>query len=206
MGNKTYGYVRVSTKEQNPERQKQKLQDYGVDERDIIVDICTGTNFRRSGYNALSKVLLQEGDTLVIPSIDRLGRNKNATKREYNKLLDKGINLVFLEEPRLNSDVYNEEELDIKIYMADQEGKKIKERSQQGIDAMPVDENGKKYSSKTGNYIGRPKLDYPDNFVEVYTSWKNREILAKDAIEMTGVSKGTFYKLVHQYEEENGIV
>ena len=60
------------------------------------------------------KVLLEEGDELVILSIDRLGRNKNATKREYNKLINKGVKLTFLEDPKLNSDVYNEEELDVK--------------------------------------------------------------------------------------------
>ena len=81
MTKKIYGYVRVSTKEQNPKRQIQNLKEYGIDERDIIIDTCTGTNFRRSGYSALEKVLLEEGDELVILSIDRLGRNKNATKR-----------------------------------------------------------------------------------------------------------------------------
>lgn len=206
MTKKRYGYIRVSTKEQNPERQIQKLKKYGIEERDIIIDTCTGTNFRRSGYSALDKVLLKEEDELVITSIDRLGRNKNATKREYNKLINKGVKLTFLEDPKLNSDAYNEKELDIKTYMAEQEGKNIRERSKQGIDAMPVDESGKKYSSKTGNYIGRPAAEYPSNFIEVYNKWKAKEISAKSAIEMCSVSKGTFYKLVHKYEEEKGIV
>ena len=204
MENKVFGYGRVSSKGQNQDRQRQALEEYGIDERDIYIDECTGVNFRRKYYHAL-ETILQEGDTVVITSIDRLGRNKKATEREYNKLVDKGVKLIFLEEPKLNSDVCKEENLSISTYMAEQEAKKIRQRVQQGIDAMPVDENGRKYSSKTGNYIGRPNLDYPENFVEVYTAWKNGEILAKDAIEMTGVSKGTFYKLVHQYEEENGI-
>ena len=143
---------------------------------------------------------------LVILSIDRLGRNKNATKREYNKLINKGVKLTFLEDPKLNSDVYNEEELDVKTYMAEQECKMIKKRSKQGIDAMPADKNGRKYSSKTGNYIGRPSAKYPNNFTEVYNKWKEEEISANDAIKMCGISKGTFYKLVHKYEEENKIV
>lgn len=206
MTKKIYGYVRVSTKEQNPKRQIQNLKEYGIDERDIIIDTCTGTNFRRSGYSALEKVLLEEGDELVILSIDRLGRNKNATKREYNKLINKGVKLTFLEDPKLNSDVYNEEELDVKTYIAEQECKMIKKRSKQGIDAMPADKNGRKYSSKTGNYIGRPSAKYPNNFTEVYNKWKEEEISANDAIKMCGISKGTFYKLVHKYEEENKIV
>ena len=78
MENIIYGYARVSTKDQNPDRQIKSLIDYGIDERNIITDICTGVNFRRNGYKALSKVLLKEGDTLVIPSIDRLGRNKKS--------------------------------------------------------------------------------------------------------------------------------
>ena len=205
MTKKIYGYVRVSTKEQNPKRQIQNLKEYGIDERDIIIDTCTGTNFRRSGYSALEKVLLEEGDELVILSIDRLGRNKNATKREYNKLINKGVKLTFLEDPKLNSDVYNEEELDVKTYMAEQECKMIKKRSKQGIDAMPADKNGRKYSSKTGNYIGRPSAKYPNNFTEVYNKWKSKDISSKEVIEESGLKKATFYNLCKRYEQENNL-
>ena len=104
MKNRTFGFARVSTKGQNLDRQIKSLIDNGIDERNIITDTCTGVNFRRTGYNALSKVLLKKGDTLVIPSIDRLGRNKKSTEKAYNNLVEKGVILKFLEIPEFNSD------------------------------------------------------------------------------------------------------
>lgn len=201
----TYGYARVSAKDQNPERQIVKLMNYGVSKNNIVIDKCTGVNFRRAGYNALFNALLQEGDTLVIPSVDRLGRNKKSTIREINKLNTRGINLIFIEDPSLNSDNINQDELEIKTYMAEQEYKKITQRSKEGMKAMPVDENGKKYSSKTGNYIGRPALEMPSNFGEICTLYINKEIHVDEAIEKSGVSKRTFYKFLNQYKQEHNI-
>lgn len=201
---KRYGYIRLPEEEAIfLDMEKQLLKNHGVDDRDIIVDICTGINFRRSGYNALSNVLLQRGDILYIPSLYEFGNNKKTVKRELDKLMDKGIIFIFLRDPLLNS--YNYNNIDIMVYMRQNENKKIKERQRQGIDSMPVDNYGKKYSVKTGNSMGRPPAEYPENFIEVYTLWKNKDILAKDAIEMTGVCRATFYKLIHQYEEENDI-
>lgn len=205
MENIIYGYARVSTKDQNPDRQIKSLMDYGIDERNIITDTCTGVNFRRNGYKALSKVLLKEGDTLVIPSIDRLGRNKKATEKAYNNLVDKGVKIIFLEDSELNSDVCKDKDLSVSAYMAEQEYKKIKERQRQGIDAMPTDENGKKYSVKTGKSIGRPIAEYPSNFEEVYTKWKSKEISSKEAIKESGLTKATFYNLCKKYEKENDL-
>ena len=91
MENIMYGYARVSSETQSPNRQVQALMEYGVNERNIIIDVCTGVNFRRKGYNALYNVLLKEGDTLVIKSIDRLGRNKRSTERAYNNIIDDTI-------------------------------------------------------------------------------------------------------------------
>ena len=82
--------LKVDVYKRQLDRQIKYLRDYGIEERNIITDTCTGVNFRRTGYNALSKVLLKKGDTLVIPSIDRLGRNKKSTEKAYNNLVDKG--------------------------------------------------------------------------------------------------------------------
>lgn len=205
MENIIYGYARVSTKDQNPDRQIKSLIDYGIDERNIITDTCTGVNFRRIGYNALSKVLLKEGDTLVIPSIDRLGRNKKATEKAYNNLVDKGVKIIFLEDSELNSDVCKDKDLSVSAYMAEQEYKKIKERQRQGIDAMPIDKKGKKYSNKTGRPIGRPMVKYPSNFEEIYNKWKEKDISSKEAIEELSLKKATFYNLCKRYEQENNL-
>ncbi|MDU1255467.1 MAG: recombinase family protein [Peptostreptococcaceae bacterium] len=205
MKNITYGYARVSTKGQNLDRQIKNLRDYGIEERNIITDTCTGVNFRRTGYNALSKVLLKKGDTLVIPSIDRLGRNKKSTEKAYNNLVDKGVKIVFLEDSELNSDVCKDKDLAVSTYMAEKEYKKIKKRQRQGIDAMPIDGNGKKYSIKTGKHIGRPLAEYPSNFEEVYNKWKSKDISSKEVIEESGLKKATFYNLCKRYEQENNL-
>ena len=205
MKNRTFGYARVSTKGQNLDRQIKSLIDHGIDERNIITDTCTGVNFRRTGYNALSKVLLKKGDTLVIPSIDRLGRNKKSTEKAYNNLVEKGVKIKFLENPELNSDVGNKKHLNVSTYMAEQEYKKIKKRQREGIDAMPMSENGKKYSIKTGIPIGRPIAEYPSNFEKVYNKWKSKDISSKEAIEESGLKKATFYNLCKRYEHENNL-
>lgn len=205
MKNRIFGYARVSTKGQNLDRQIKSLIDHGIDERNIITDTCTGVNFRRTGYNALSKVLLKKGDTLVIPSIDRLGRNKKSTEKAYNNLVEKGVKIKFLENPELNSDVGNKKHLNVSTYMAEQEYKKIKKRQREGIDAMPMSKNGKKYSIKTGRPIGRPIAEYPSNFEEVYNKWKSKDISSKEAIEESGLKKATFYNLCKRYEHENNL-
>ena len=203
--NKTYGYARISSSSQNIQRQINTLMENGIEYRDIITDCATGANFNRNGYRALKKVLLKEGDTLVVPSIDRLGRNKRATQREYNSLVKMGVNIKVIDNENLNSDVCNKRELAIEADLAERELKKIKERQRKGIDAMKIDENGKRCSKKTGRPIGRPIVDFPDNFVEVYMQYKSHQITAKSAMEILGLKKNSFYKLVHQYEEGESI-
>lgn len=204
--NKIYGYARISTKRQNIQRQVDQLMENGVDERDIIKDCSKGSNFNRNGYKALKNALLEEGDTLLITSVDRLGRNKKATQKEYNDLVKNGINIGFIENPELNSDVCNKKDLALESYMAQKELEKIKQRQRQGIDSMPVNSEGKKYSERTGKLMGRPPIEYPENFIEVYELYKSGQILAKDAQERLSLKKNSFYKLVHKYEEENGVV
>lgn len=204
MENIMYGYVRVSSDTQSPNRQVQELMKYGVNERNIIIDVCTGVNFRRNGYNALYNVLLKEGDTLVITSIDRLGRNKRSTERAYNNLVDKGVNIIFLDNPELNSDVCTKKKLSFGTQIAEMEYQNIKTRQREGIDNMPIDEqSGKRYSERTGNFVGRPPIVLPDNFVEIYTKWKSKEMSAKEIAESLNISISTFYNYVNKYESEN---
>lgn len=86
--NKIYGYARVSSKEQNLDRQEQALKDYGIDSRDIIEDKQSGKDFNRQGYQTLKNSLLRKGDTLVIKELDRLGRNMDMIKSEWQVLLN----------------------------------------------------------------------------------------------------------------------
>lgn len=202
MSKKHYGYARVSSKEQNLDRQITTLKEYGIDERDIIIDKQSGKDFNRDGYQILKKSLLRTGDTLVIKELDRLGRDMEQIKHEWKDLEENGINLVVIDNPILNTE--NKTDLEKKLisnivfellsYMAEKERAKIRQRQAEGIQALK-NRNG-------GKGIGRPKADYPNNFKEIYTKWKAKEITAVKAMEQLGLKKNTFYKLVKEYKGE----
>jgi len=196
MKNKIFGYVRVSSKEQNEDRQLIAFKDFGIDERDIYIDKQSGKDFNREQYNIL-KHILRENDVLVIKSIDRLGRNYNMIIDEW-KDITKNIkaDIVVLDMPLL--DTRNNKDLlgtfisdlilQILSYVAEQERTFIKQRQKEGIAA-----------AKNNNVkFGRPKIEKPQNFDIVVNKWKNKEIKTKEAIEMLGLKPNTFYNLVKQ--------
>lgn len=196
MKNKIFGYVRVSSKEQNEDRQLIAFKDFGIDERDIYIDKQSGKDFNREQYNIL-KHILRENDVLVIKSIDRLGRNYNMIIDEW-KDITKNIkaDIVVLDMPLL--DTRNNKDLlgtfisdlilQILSYVAEQERTFIKQRQKEGIAA-----------AKNNNVkFGRPKIEKPQNFNIVVNKWKNKEIKTKEAIEMLGLKPNTFYNLVKQ--------
>ncbi|MDF2881990.1 MAG: site-specific recombinase, invertase Pin [Clostridiaceae bacterium] len=197
MSNKIFGYIRVSSKEQNTDRQKQALLEYGVDERDIIEDKVSGKDFNRTGYLTLKNSLLRDGDTLVIKELDRLGRNMDMIKNEWQEIQSNGIDIVVLDTPILNTK--NKSDLEKKLianivfelltYIAEQERIKIKIRQAEGIAIA----KGK------GLYKGRKKI-VNENFKNVYDDWKNRKLTAVRAIEMLDMKKSTFYRRVKEYE------
>ena len=195
---KVYGYARVSSKEQNLDRQITALEGYGVDK--IITDKVSGKDFNREGYKALKDDLLRNGDTLVIKELDRLGRDMEQIKEEWRALEGKGINIVVIDNPLLNTEGKSDLEktlisnivFELLSYMAEKERAKIKQRQREGIEALK-NKNG-------GKGIGRPKAEYPKNFKEVYNSWKAKEITAVKAMELLELKKNTFYNLAKQYE------
>lgn len=209
--NRTYGYARVSTKDQNLDRQLKALHDAGVEERDILIDKQSGKDFNRQSYKMLTEKLLREGDTLVILSIDRLGRNYTEIREQW-ELITKTMsaNIKVLDMPLL--DTTNTENLDSRFiadlvlqilsYVAEKERENTRKRQRQGIDVMPV-VNGKKVSNKTGRATGRPSATYPDNWTEIYTQWKADQITAVKAMEILNLTKSTFYNLVKRYEKQN---
>ncbi|NFG31406.1 recombinase family protein [Clostridium botulinum] len=214
---RTYGYIRVSSKKQNEERQRVALREYCEEnkinmdfERDVITDEQSGKNFKREGYILLKEHLLRAGDTLIIKELDRLGRNMDMIKDEWMALERMGVNLIIIDNPMLSTN--NKGDLDRKVisnivfelmsYMAQKEREKILKRQAEGLAAMPVDRNGKKISIKTNRAIGRPSLEYPLNWNETYDNWKAGEITAVKAMELTGLKKTSFYKLVKQYENK----
>ncbi|NFO31447.1 recombinase family protein [Clostridium botulinum] len=214
---RTYGYIRVSSRKQNEERQRVALREYCEEnkinmdfERDVITDEQSGKNFNRDGYILLKEHLLRAGDTLIIKELDRLGRNMDMIKDEWMALEKMGVNLIIIDNPMLSTN--NKGDLDRKVisnivfelmsYMAQKEREKILKRQAEGLAAMPVDNNGKKISMKTNRAIGRPSLEYPSNWKETYDNWKSGEITAVKAMELTGLKKTSFYKLVKQYESK----
>lgn len=198
---KLYGYARVSSKDQNLDRQIKALEDYGVNERDIITDKQSGKDFNREGYKTLKEQLLRSGDILVIKELDRLGRNMTQIKEEWNDLQKKEINIVVIDNPILNTEGKSDLEktlisnivFELLSYMAEKERTKIKQRQAEGI------ANAK----AKGKHLGRPRVEYPDNFKEVYVKWKNKEIAGVKAMELMQLKKNTFYNLIKKYEKRS---
>ena len=200
---KIFGYARVSSKDQNLDRQIEELIKYGVEERDIIVDKQSGKDFNRNGYKTLKYNLLRNGDTLVIKELDRLGRNMEQIKVEWKELEDVGVNLVVIDNPILNTAGKTDLEkklisnivFELLSYMSEKERLKIKQRQAEGI----------KIAKEKGKKFGRPKVGYPDKWEEVYNRWLNKEITAVVAMYELNLKKNTFYKLVKQFQNDTNI-
>lgn len=196
MKNKIFGYARVSSKEQNEERQIIAFKKYGIDERDIYIDKQSGKDFDREQYNIL-KHILRENDILVIKSIDRLGRNYNMIIDEW-KYITKTIkaDIVVIDMPLLdttkNKDLLgtfiSDLILQILSYVAEQERTFIKQRQKEGIST----------AINKGIKFGRPIIEKPQNFDIVVSKWKNKEIKTKEAIEQLGLKPSTFYNMINK--------
>ncbi len=196
MKNKVFGYCRVSSKEQNEERQILSLKNYGIEDRDIFIDKQSGKDFDRKQYSILKNVL-RENDLLVIKSIDRLGRNYNAIMEEW-KDITKNIkaDILVLDMPlldtRKNKDLLgtfiSDLVLQILSYVAEQERSFIKQRQKEGI------ANAKNKGVK----FGRPKIEKPSNYDYVIELWKNKKIMSKEAMEMLNLKPNIFYNFLKE--------
>jgi len=197
MANKIYGYARVSTKEQNADRQVIALKEQGIEERDIIIDKESGKDLDRAGYISLKNTLLRNGDTLIIKSLDRLSRNKADIKQELEYFNKNGIRLKVLDLPTTMIDYADGQEwvlemvnnilIEVLGTIAEQERQAIRQRQAEGITA----------AKDRGAYRGRKEIEKPQNWNEVIAEWQSGNITATKAIELTGVKRTTFYKLVN---------
>ena len=198
---KIYGYARVSTKDQNLDRQLKALRDYGIDDRDIIREKASGKSLDREAYQTLRNQLLREGDTLVIVSLDRLSRNKLHIKKELEYYRSRNIRVMILDMPTTLCQVNEGQEwiieminailIEVLASMAEQERIRTLNRQADGILAAKA----------LGKHLGRPKMKVPDGWTETYTLWKGNEITAVEAMKRTGLKKSTFYKLVKLTEQ-----
>ena len=196
MENRTYYYARVSSKDQNLDRQISAFKALGATERDIITDKESGKNLDRAGYQALKNAILRSGDTLVVKSLDRLSRNKTDIHNELRYFKENGIRVKVIDLPTTMIDLPQGQEwvfemvnnilIEVLGTIAEQERATIKSRQAEGIKAAK--EKGKK--------LGRPALEFPANWNDVYSSWKAGEITAKTAMEQTNTKRTSFYKLV----------
>lgn len=198
MDNRTFYYARVSSKDQNLDRQIAAFKSLGADDRDIITDKESGKDFDRAGYQALKSGMLRQGDTLVVKSLDRLSRNKRDIKKELEWFKENDIRVKIIDLPTTMIDLPKEQDwvadmvnnilIEVLGTIAEQERATIKQRQAEGIKA----------AKSKGVKLGRPALRYPDNWNEVFTAWKNGEITAKEAMERTGIKRTSFYKLAKE--------
>ena len=185
-----YGYARVSTKEQNEQRQIIALEEFGLNLRQIFIDKQSGKNFERANYQRLTR-RLKEGDTLVVKSIDRLGRNYNEILEQWRIITkEKRAAIVVLDMPLLDTrrdrDLLGTFIADLVLqvlsFVAQNERENIRRRQAEGIAAARL----------RGIRLGREPRPLPPNFSEMYELWKTGKISAVKAAEQCGMARSTF--------------
>ena len=198
MGN-VYGYVRVSTKDQNEDRQLIALQEMSIPEKNIFVDKQSGKDFKRPMYKRMLRKIKKD-DLLYVKSIDRLGRNYAEILEQWRILTkEKGIDIVVLDMPLLDtrrgkdlmgtflSDIV----LQVLSFVAENERTNIRQRQAEGIAA----------AKKRGVRFGRPLSPLPENFHEIYQQWKNGKITGLAAAKACGMPMSTFRYRAEVYEK-----
>lgn len=195
MENRTYYYARVSSRDQNLDRQLAAFAALGASEREIITDKESGKDLERPGYTALKTALLRPGDTLVVKSLDRLSRRKADIKGELEYFRANRIRLKVLDLPTTLLDcppgqewvfeMVNNILIEVLGAIAEQERLTIRQRQREGIDAAKA----------RGKRLGRPRADAPSNLPGVLERWRAGQITARQAMAETGLKRSTFYKL-----------
>ena len=203
MENRVYGYARVSSREQNTDRQIEALIRFGVPEQNIIVDKASGKNTEREGYQYLKRQILRSGDTLVIKELDRLSRNKTDIKRELESFKELGVRVKILDLPTTLTDFPPEQLwvqemvtailIEVLGSIAENERMKIRTRQREGIEA----------AKRKNVRFGRPPKMLPENWREVMAAVKRGEMRPVDAMRELGMSKSSFYRLYNSMQFRN---
>ncbi len=197
-----YGYVRVSTKDQNPQRQLLAMQEQKIKKGNIYLDRMSGKDFSRPQYLRLLK-RLKKGDVLIVKSIDRLGRNYEEILEQWRRLTKEiGVEIQVLDMPLLNTGSPHEDltgvfiadlVLQILAYVAETERAFIKQRQAEGIAA----------AQRKGIRFGCTRKDMPDDFEKYYRLWSAGQISLRKAAEELQITYSTFYRrCVEQKERE----
>lgn len=196
----TYGYVRVSSREQNEDRQLDALREMEIAKRNIFIDKQSGKDFERPQYKRLVRKVKRE-DLIYIKSIDRLGRNYSEIQEQWRFLTkEKGADIVVMDMPLLDtrrgkdlmgtflSDIV----LQVLSFAAENERTNIRQRQAEGIAAAKA----------RGVRFGRPQIIMPEYFGKTVRSWERKEITMEEAVRRCGVSESTFYRRLREYRSE----
>lgn len=199
----TYGYIRVSSKDQNEDRQRIALREAGVAEKHLYLDKQSGKDFERPQYKNLIH-RLKKDDLLYIKSIDRLGRNYEEILEQWRLITkEKGADIAVLDMPVLDtwrgkdlmgtflSDIV----LQILSFVAESERDNIRQRQAEGIAAAKA----------RGVRFGRPPFPLPDNFQQVYRAWRSKELTLRQAAQLCEMPKDTFYAKAVRFEKQEAI-
>lgn len=204
------GYIRVSSKDQNENRQLEKMKKLGIEERFIFIDKQSGANFDRPNYIAM-KNIIRLGDLVYIDALDRLGRNYDGIIKEWKEITrNLGADIVILENETLFDSrkfrdmgdlgkLMEDQFLSLLSYVAEQERKKIRLRQAEGI----------ALAKARGKHLGRPRIALDtlsksqiDILKNNYLIWKNKEITGVKFMKMLDLKKNTFYKIIKEYQKE----
>ena len=199
----TYGYVRVSSREQNEDRQLDALREMEIAKRNIFIDKQSRKDFERPQYKRLVRKVKRE-DLIYIKSIDRLGRNYSEIQEQWRFLTkEKGADIVVLDMPLLDtrrgkdlmgtflSDIV----LQVLSFAAENERTNIRQRQAEGIAAAKA----------RGVRFGRPQINMPEYFGKTVRSWERKEITVEEAVRRCGVSESTFYRRLREYRAERRV-
>lgn len=202
--NKEFYYLRVSSKDQNVQRQLDfiKKKNIVIDERNIFVDKQSGKSFNREQYQLL-KQLLRAGDTLYVKSIDRFGRNYNQILSEWRDIVSLGVDIVVLDMPLLDTrqnkdllgNLISDLVLQLLSYVANSELENIKTRQAEGI----------KSAQAKGVKFGRPpkNISFDSTFEDLYNDWKNKKITTKYFREYLNLKPNSFYRRISEFEKNH---
>jgi DNA invertase Pin-like site-specific DNA recombinase len=202
----TYACWRVSSNEQNEARQLKAFRECGEEIDEIFGDKMSGKSMNRPDYQRMLGLLVP-GDLVIFSSLDRMSRNYEDIAHEWEYITKvKGADILILDmadllDTRKSKDLLGTLISDLVVrllgYVAQTERENIRKRQKEGIAAMPVDENGKKISKKTGRGFGRQEKR-PENFAEVLRKQKSGEISLAMALELTGVGRTRWYELARE--------
>lgn len=192
-----YGYIRVSTREQNEDRQRIAMEEAGVPERNVYMDKQSGKDFNRPQYRKLLRKMKKD-DLLYIKSIDRLGRNYEEILQQWQYLTkDKGVDIVVLDMPLLDtrrgkdlmgtflSDIV----LQVLSFVAENERTNIRQRQAEGIAAAKA----------RGVRFGRPEKEIPADFGEIVAAWEQKQLPISNVLTRCDMSEATFYRRLREY-------